>query len=708
MANSQFQAKSFNVLFDANQGVANVTASAISNINGNFTAKVQLIAYGINILTKDIDSCSVSKTLCPIQPGHFEVDTQFDVPKDILNVIPGIAFTMPNLDGVVRVRVYQNDSKDPIACVEAQLENFKTVQTKWASWGLFIVIIIGVIIAAIASMLGHISTASHISANIVSLFSYFQSVAVIGMMAVYRMPPIAAAWVQNFVWTMGIIKTEFMQNIFTWYVRSTGGTPTNILPNKNIISIAVYRHRKRALELTSKVFRRLNIWPGVDLIKDLSLAEMDQSRLTRRLIEANSNYTTTNEQDPKLVNKTLILQGIKRVAFLAEIELSNVFLTSATFFALIGILIVVLLGSCKLILELLVKTGSVNENSFLAYRRQWQGYTRGVLYRYFLISFTMLSVVCLWEFTNAASVATVITAAIIYVVVAASLLYATTKVIMLARKSTKMFQNPAYVLYGNNEILNRWGFLYVQYRATHYWFLLPFIAYVFVKSAVIAFGQANGKVQAVIIFVVELAYMVAICWLKPYMDKKTNGFNIAISVVCFVNSIFFLFFSQLFGEKADVAASICGVVFFILNAVVSLVLLIMIIVACAWAIFRREPDSRYQPMRDDREVFMTDQNEKGDGKNELEALATTARDGYRESFIHYTHDNSSYVSDAPTRSIYDDQPEPAVTRFGNNDQELDSDYPLYRQHQAAGGLVSQSYAYNNDYNDHLLHNSRYP
>lgn len=705
MENSQFQAKSFNVLFDGDQGVANISASAISNIDGNFTARVQLIAYGINVITKDINSCSVSKTLCPIAPGHFEVDTTFDIPKSVTKAIPGIAYTMPNLDGVVRVRVYQSNSSDPIACVEAQLDNFKTVQTRWASWGLFIAIIIGIIVAAVMSMLGHISTASHITANIVSLFSYFQSVAVIGMMAVYRLPPIAAAWVENFVWTMGVIETEFMQKIFTWYVRSTGGTPTNILPNKQIISIAVYRHRKRALEMTAKVLRRLQLWKGVEFIRGLEpVQQVGKHELTRRLVSTNSNYTTTNEKDPSLVNKTLVLQGIKRVAFMANIELTNLFLTSAVFFSFIGLLIVVLLGSLKLILELLVKTGSISNESFLPYRQQWHGYTRGVLYRYFLISFTMLSVMCLWEFTNDSSIATVITAAVVYAVVAASLLFATTKVVLLARKSTKMFQNPAYILYGNNEILNRWGFLYVQYRATHYWFLMPFIGYIFVKSAVIAFGQANGKVQAVLIFVVELIYMVALCWFKPYMDKKTNGFNIAISVICFVNSIFFLFFSQLFGEKADVAASICGVVFFILNAVVSLVLLIMIIVACVWAVVRREPDSRYQPMRDDRDAFMSDVGEKT-GNNELDALASTARDGYRESFVHYTHDNSSWADDAASRSLYGNEPEPAVTRYPTNDQNLDSDYPLYRHHQAAGaagGLAPQSYSYGNDYSDGLL------
>ena len=46
------------------------------------------------------------------------------------------------------------------------------------------------------------------------------------MQAVERVPPIASAWSENLAWSMGLIRIQFMQNIFRWYIQLTGGSPT--------------------------------------------------------------------------------------------------------------------------------------------------------------------------------------------------------------------------------------------------------------------------------------------------------------------------------------------------------------------------------------------------------------------------------------------------------------------------------------------------
>jgi hypothetical protein len=65
-----------------------------------------------------------------------------------------------------------------------------------------------------------------------------------------------------------------------------------------------------------------------------------------------------------------------------------------------------------------------------------------------------------------------------------------------------------------------------------------------------------------------------------------------------------------------------GVLFFILNAVFALILLIMVIWASISAILSKNPDTRYQPMRDDRGSFIKSQNNLND---ELDALGAAAR-----------------------------------------------------------------------------------
>ena len=65
-----------------------------------------------------------------------------------------------------------------------------------------------------------------------------------------------------------------------------------------------------------------------------------------------------------------------------------------------------------------------------------------------------------------------------------------------------------------------------------------------------------------------------------------------------------------------------GVVFFFINAAFATILLLMVLFATAFAIFMRQPDSRYQPMRDDRGSFIKSQNNLN---TELDALGATAR-----------------------------------------------------------------------------------
>ncbi|ANB11424.1 FAD transporter FLC2 [Sugiyamaella lignohabitans] len=644
MANSQFTASSFDVTFYPDNKTVNFDITAISTISGNVTANIEVIAYGITIINRNVNPCDISslKQLCPISAGHFDISSSLQLSSDIVNGIPGIAFTIPDLDGVVRVTVFnEGETSNPIACVEATLTNGKTVQTKYASWGIAAVIVLGLLTSGIISIMGHQSASSHISSNTLSLFVYFQSVAIVSMMAVNRLPPMAAAWAQNFQWTMGLMRLGFMQDIFNWYVQSTGGTATNILPNKNIISIEVQKRDLTGIvpslgNYVSDHVRRgiaRNMYRSMETQMNTYLPTAQ--RLVLRAAAAAANTTTNDpvtgdEKDPNIAAKTLVLRGMERVAYLANIELSSLFLTGLTFFVVLGIFCVLAIAIVKGVIELLAKTGSIHPDKFASFRQGWLGISKGVLFRLVLVGFPQLSVLCLWQLTERDSPATVVLGILVYLLVLLVLGFAAFKVITIARRSLAEYKNPAYILFSDQSVLDRLGFLYIQFRATAYYFIVPLLAYTLWKACFIAFGQPSGKAQAVGVFLGELGFLVGIAWMKPYMDKTTNGFNIAIAAINFINSIFFLFFSQLFGQPPAVG-SIMAVVFFVLNAAFSLILLIMIIVSCVWAIMSKNPDTRYQPMRDDRESFMKDNTgiEKKRG-TELDALGVTARDGYEE------------------------------------------------------------------------------
>lgn len=103
------------------------------------------------------------------------------------------------------------------------------------------------------------------------------------------------------------------------------------------------------------------------------------------------------------------------------------------------------------------------------------------------------------------------------------------------------------MLFSDNAVLNKWGFLYVQFKATMYFFIIVTLLHTLTKALFIAFGQKHGTVQAVGLLILELMLLIVICIMRPFMDKKTNGVNISIAVVNFLNVILLLFFSNIFG-----------------------------------------------------------------------------------------------------------------------------------------------------------------
>lgn len=660
MEDSQFTASSFDVTLYRNNGSANFEISAISTLSGNYTATLLVYAYGFQIIDTDLSLCSISNQLCPMSPGHFDIPLSAEsLGDDIINKIPGITFKMPDLDALVRVLVYSVDDKtSPVACVEATLTNEKTVSTKYASWAIAAVTFAGLLVSALIWLWGHVSTSAHIASNIVSLFVYFQGVAIICMMAVDRLPPMAAAWGQNFVWTLGLISVSFMQTIFNWYVQATGGTATNILPNADIMSISVQR-MKRDLGGVSEQM-------SIGAIFDKYLDPINQSRgasyftsidairtskyamsLVRRSTDNTTASVTTDETLDDYSATTLVLRGIQRMAYLANIEITSLFLTAFVFFLILVVFTLIIFVLTKVVLELLAKSGGIQQTSFLNYRNSWTTIIKGVLYRLALLCFPQLTVMCLWELTKHDSPAVLVLAIFAYIVIVTLLAFGGYKTIALARRSMMLHKNPAYILYSDPDALNRWGFLYVQFRATAYYYVIPVLVYTFVKCALIAFGQNAGKVQGVLLFIIELIYLVVICYFKPYMDKSTNGFNIGIAAINFINALFFMFFSSIFGLPKYVAG-VMGVIFFILNAVFSLVLLIMILVSCTWAVFSSNPETRYQPMRDDRESFIPNNGGEKNAVTELDALGQSAQAGHDTYISSREIDEESLYSKSAT------------------------------------------------------------
>ncbi|KAL2157396.1 hypothetical protein VTH06DRAFT_6215 [Thermothelomyces fergusii] len=602
--NSGFTASLFKVVFTPTNHTANVDIVAVSSVQGHVEFDIAISAYGYQFIKTTINPCNVGLAgLCPMTAGKIPLNFNLNVNKDSVKDIPSIAYTFPDLDAKVRVFINRTDGPEAgqsVACVEANVSNGKTVDLLGVKWATAIVAGLALISSAIVSGLGHQNAAAHVAANALSLFGYFQAQAMIGLTGV-PLPPVVMAWTQDFQWSMGIIRLNFMQDIFTWYQRATGGTPSTIFDSLTTVSVQV---EKRAVDLAR---RSLAMMPR-------TISEPMSAVMKRDLVRRGNIQTSSG---------SYIVYGIQRVAFRAGIESTNLFMTGLIFFCLLVIFTSAAVAAFKYLLEMAVKKKWMPGDRFLEFRNGWLTVLKGILFRLTLIGFPQMAILCLWEFTQKDSAAEVVLAVFFLFGMAITLGWAAFKVIRIARRSILIHNNPAYILFSDPQTLNKWGFLYIQFRASAYYFILPVLGYALIKAMFIAFAQHNGTVQAVGFLIIEAAALIAASVLRPWMDKKTNSFNIAICAMNFVNSVFLMIFTEVF-HQPPLVTGVVGLILWITNAVFALILLLMLIGSTVFVFFRENPDGRYQIMADDRTSFMKSQTHLAQ-TTELDALAATAR-----------------------------------------------------------------------------------
>lgn len=520
---SQFSATLFDVALTPGNDTFNFNINGVSTITGYVTLELTVYAYGLNVYSTTINPCDGTdfRGMCPMTEGQIQLKANAPIPASAFQSVPGVAFTVPNLDASFQIVFNQTSTGQSVACVEADLSNGKTVYQKAVAWVLAVTSGIALVASAITSGMGHSNTAAHVAANALGLFGYFQAQAFIGMTAV-DLPPIVSAWTQNFQWSMGIIRVGFLQNIATWYQRSTGGTASEILSDLGTTSVQV---QKRSLAIARSVAKRA-------------------IQYTPRFLKR-SNSNNSNGANP------IIVRGIERVGFVAKIEPTNIFMTGYIFFLIFVVAVVLGVILFKFICEGLVKAGHLKNNKFQDFRNGWTTVLKGIMYRIVLIGFPQMVVLCFWELTRDDSAGEMVLAIFTIVTMIGILGWAASKVIRLARRSIAMHKNPAYVLYSDPICLNKWGFLYVQFKATAYYFIGPVLVYILFKGMFIAFGQGSGVAQAVGLVIIEAIYLILVSILTPYMDKKTNAFMISICVINFISAVFLLIFSNVFGQPVS-------------------------------------------------------------------------------------------------------------------------------------------------------------
>jgi len=583
---SNITASLFDVAFFPDNQTLSVNLEGEALVTGNVTFKVQAAAYGYTFLEDSIDPCSEGITsFCPVSQLQIGLDVTYNnISTNVIGRIPSIAYGIPDLDATVTVEIYLTESPtDSLGCVQLQISNGKTVDENGIRWATAAVAGLGLVTSMLVGGLGHLNTAAHVAIYAFALFSYFQSVAIIGLCAV-PLPPIVQSWTQDFVWSLGIIEVPFLQTFATWYQISTGGTPTKILATLGTKSVEVL---KRSLNSGNQLSRRAQV--------------------------------------PQTASGEYIVKGIRRVAFRENMEPTNLFFTAVIFYCIVIIVTLLAVILFKKISELTIRLRwAKSENTiFDAFRNNWHVTLKGIVFRLILIGFPSMTILSLWEFTQIDSAAEVVLAIIFLVGLTTALVLAAVNVIRIAKRSGLKYKTPAYLLYADAMVLSKWGFLYVPFRASAYYYVIPTLIYVLVKGAFVGLAQNSGTVQAIALVVIEAIALIGASVIRPWMDKSTNGVNIAICSVNFINAIFLLIFTDIFNGPG-LLIGVVGVIFFFLNVIFAMVLLMIVLVVATISIWKKNPDVRYRSIADNRASFMRS-HQTIPLTTELDELGATAR-----------------------------------------------------------------------------------
>lgn len=616
----------FDIVFTPNNNsvVLGFTGSFTESSSQNVMIDVELLVYGYLAKTLTLDPCAspTISFLCPMKSASLNIkQTTLTIDSDALSIIPKIAYTVPDLDAVVRLKLRDATTNQAVTCVETRVYNSKTVDQQAVAWVLAVITGLGMLATVVVSILGYSNIATHMAFRTLLFLGYMQSMAMVGMTSVDQ-PPIVQSWTQLFQWTMGIIRAGFLQTICTWFQRATGGTPSDILTEVAADHISVVSKRS-----VGSLLKR-------------------------------SSFTTSGGQE-------VTVRGIERMAYRADITPTNVFMTGYLFFyfiAIVLIICVVLLTFC--LPRISKKVDNPKLDRALSATAQWKDYLRGGLYRVTSLGYPQMCVLCMWELYHRDSAAEMVLAICLWLVMSGVLGYATFKVWQRARAARALKQNPAYGLYSDPACLTKWGFIYTNYKATSYYFIFPLLVYTIVKGMVIAFAQGNPLAQAIVLLIVEAAFMIVTIVLRPYMDRPANGFSITITVLNFINTIFILVFTDVFNQPT-LMTGIMGVLFVLYNAVFMLALLIFLLIGFYYVIVLKEPRAKYQPLADNRDSFRMSENRLTTELLPLEKAAQSSEmdseQNSREEIIETpppTHPNGEFIR--PPRSPFADPTEPTL------------------------------------------------
>lgn len=566
-----------NISYDNGNKTVTFDVAGSSAKEQNVTATLNITAYGKSVFSKSFNPCDSDTfvaQLCPVPVGSFGASGAQQIPPQFANMVPAIAFKIPDIAAQATLQLESLDSGEKVACIQSQVSNGKSVDTPVVSYVAASVagaalVLTGASAAGAALSGGSAALAGggsgaggvgSISPSFIEVAGWFQGMAMNGMLSV-NYPPIYRNFAKNFAFSTGLVPWTGLMTAIDNFRAKTGG---------NLANDSVEFLQKASLVLpdgsTIKSSNGLfGLKRAVDIISDLTGGDIQTS------INTTSPDASGNPGTPGDLKHTV--HGIQAFVEQLRVPKSNVFMTALLIIAIAIAAIVLGILLFKVILELWAVFGNFPP-SLVGFREHyWHSIARTII-TLILLLYGVWVLYCVFQFTRGDSWAAKALAGVTLAIFTGILGFFSWKIWAVARRLNTV-DGDTDKLYEDKAIWVKYSMFYEAYRKDYWWVFVPIIVYMLVKGSVLAAADGHGMVQTVTLLIVEAIMLILLLWIRPYERRSGNIINTVIAVVRVLSMICILIFVEEFGI-AESTQTVTGIVMIAIQSTLTAVLAILI------------------------------------------------------------------------------------------------------------------------------------
>ncbi|EKD15487.1 uncharacterized protein L3040_009185 [Drepanopeziza brunnea f. sp. 'multigermtubi'] len=537
----------------------NVMGTSLRTIN--VTASLNVTAYGKKVYQNTFNPCDAAtyvNQLCPVPSGSFSATGTQTVPASYADMIPSIAFSIPDIAAEATLELIALDTGDSVACITSDVNNGKTAHVAAVSY-----IAAGIAAAALlvtgaasigAAIGGSAAGAGTMSPSFTEVFTVFQGFAMNGMMSA-NLPPVYRSFTKNFGFSVGIIPWTAMQTSIDNFRNATGG---------NLTTQSVEYLRRADLVYggkSSSVSKR-----AVGLLVDGLLVSRDS-------LSTNVSDTPLSQSSNTTSKVPVNVDGIKAYVEELSIPSANTFMTVLLIVACVVAAIALSILLFKVILEVWALFGSFPK-SLTGFRKHYWGTMARAIVQLILVLYGIWVLYCIYQFTRGDSWAAKTLAGVTLAIFTGVLAFFTYRIWSTANQLKKM-EGDTSGLYENKDFWLKYSIFYDNYKKDFWWIFVPAIVYMFAKGCILAATDGHGLGQTISQLVIEMCLLSLLIWNRPYERRSGNVINIFIQIVRVLSIICILVFVEELGIS-QTTQTVTGVVMIALQSTLTAALAILI------------------------------------------------------------------------------------------------------------------------------------